>query len=155
MNKEEKKNIFDWGKGLTVVIVLFICATLSVVAYIVSLDYYMVTENHYEKAENYQEHINRVEQAGALKEPVTIDFIKENGTVSVRFPSYFSETKVTGKIEFYRPNNPALDKTIDLDLDENFMQQVSTQDLAKGKWLVKIIWSSDTREYYKEKSIFI
>ncbi|MDZ7716771.1 MAG: FixH family protein [Balneolaceae bacterium] len=155
MNKEEKSSMFDWGKGLTVAIILFICTTLGIVAYIVSLDYYMVTDNHYEKAENYQDHINRVEQTGALQDPIVIEFLKEESIISVQFPSSFSKAKVTGKIELYRPNNPGLDKILALDLDENFIHRVSTKGLAKGKWLVKITWSSDAKEYYKEKSIFI
>lgn len=148
---------WNWGKGLTVVIVLFIVTTLSVVGYIVSLDYYMVTENHYEKAENYQEHIDRIEQTGEMADPVEIEIIRENKIVQVRFPKSISSAtgNLKGTVELYRPNNSSLDRNLELLLNSDGIQNIEGQNLAPGKWIVKISWSADGKNYYKQESIFL
>lgn len=158
-NKEHKSDGFkwDWGKGLTVAIVLFIVTTLSVVGYIVSLDYHMVTENHYEKAENYQEHIDRIEQTGKLAEPVEIEILRKNRVVQVRFPKSISgkNSNLNGTIELYRPSDSSLDRNMELLLDSDGVQNIESQNLAPGKWIVKVRWSAGSKNYYKQESIFL
>lgn len=146
---------FNWGKGITLVIVLFIIATLSVVAFIISLDYHMVTDNHYEKAENYQEHIDRVEQAGALEEPVEIKYMGQEQLLQIRFPDSLSAGEPRGTIELYRPNDASKDQKITLQLDGNGIQNISGHNLLKGKWIVKVTWSTGPKSYYHQKSIFL
>lgn len=146
---------FNWGKGITLVIVLFIIATLTVVAFIISLDYHMVTDNHYEKAENYQEHIDRVEQAGALEEPVEINYMGQEQLLQIRFPESLSDSEPRGTIELYRPNDASKDQKITLQLDGNGTQNIPGHNLLKGKWIVKVTWSTGPKSYYHQKSIFL
>ena len=146
---------WDWGKGLTVAILLFITATLSVVGYIISLDYHMVTENHYEKAVNYQEHIDRVEQAENMSHPVEIELFPGEQVLRLQFPDTISFENLNGTIELYRPSDSSLDQKMDLALDKNGVQKINSHQLAKGKWLVKVSWSSEGKSYYKQESIFL
>jgi len=146
---------WNWGKGITLVIILFIVATLSVVGYIVSLDYDMVTQNHYEKAVNYQEHINRVERADNMSSPVEIKLIPETKMVQLRFPEFFNDKKLTGTVKLYRPDDSSLDQKTKLLLDENGVQNIPGSDLAKGKWLIKLNWSFDGKKYFTQESIFL
>lgn len=158
-NGEHKRDgiNWDWGKGLTLAIVLFVVTTLSVVGYIVSLDYHMVTENHYEKAENYQEHIDRIEQTGKMADPVEIEILRENQIVQVRFPKSISSATGTlkGTVELYRPSNSSLDRNMELLLNRDGIQNIEGQNLAPGKWIVKVKWSADGKNYYKQESIFL
>ncbi|MGK7370484.1 MAG: FixH family protein [Candidatus Halalkalibacterium sp. M3_1C_030] len=146
---------WNWGKGLTLVITLFIVTTLSVVGYIISLDYHMVTENHYEKAVNYQEHIDRVEEAGSMADPVEINLLAEKQVVRLHFPKSVSLNNLEGTIELYRPSDSSLDQKFELTLDPNGVQDISSNNLAEGKWLVKVSWSSEGKSFYKQQSIFI
>lgn len=160
MNKQPDNNksggfSWDWGKGLAVVIVLFIISTLSVVAYVVSLDYHMVTENHYEKAVNYQEHIDRVEQASAMSRPVEIKLMPGDRTVRLQFPNSLALENLEGTVELYRPSDSSLDQKFDLSLNQNGIQEISSRNLARGKWLVKVSWTSEGKDYFKEESIFL
>lgn len=160
MENSSKKNEptgfnWNWGKGLTLAITLFIVATLSVVGYIVSLDYHMVSENHYEEAVNYQQHINRVEQAGAMEKPVEIEIIREKEIVQVRFPESISKNNLKGTVELYRPSDASLDKSFELIVDEKGIQNIDSKNLSSGKWLVKVTWTSGSTSYYKQQSIFI
>lgn len=160
MQENSKKNEttgfnWNWGKGLTLVITLFIVATLSVVGYIVSLDYHMVSENHYEEAVNYQQHINSLEHAESLEDPVEIKIIREKEVVQVRFPASISFKNLKGTIELYRPNDSSMDHSLDLMLDEKGIQNIESKNLSAGKWIIKVSWNSDSTSYYKQQSIFI
>lgn len=160
MNTQKEKNTsngfsWDWGKGLTLAIVLFIISTLSVVTYIVSLEYHMVTENHYEKAENYQKHIDRVEQASAMTKPIEIKLMPADRVLRLQFPNNLALEKLEGTVELYRPNDASMDQTFDLSLDQNGIQEISSQSLARGKWLVKVNWTSEGKNYFTEESIFL
>lgn len=152
---EDKSNRFNWGTGLTIAIVLFICTTLGVVAYIISLDYHMVNDNHYEKAVNYQEHIDRVEQTNAMEMPVEIELMPAEGNIEIRFPQSVDRYNLKGTVELYRPSNPSLDQSINLMLGDGGIQQIPAGDLVKGKWLVKVTWSTKDQKYYKQQNIFL
>lgn len=154
MSNETQQSRFNWGTGLTIVIVLFVCTTLSIVAFLVSLDYEMVTEKHYKKATNYQQHIERVEHTAALSNPVEIELLQENNVVEVRFPAEIAKANPQGTIELYRPSDSSLDQKIALAVDEAGKQRISTANLAKGKWLVKVSWTADSTSYFKEENIF-
>lgn len=151
--KETSQDGFNWGKGLTIAITLFVCATLGMVAYIISLDYHMVTEHHYEKAVNYQQHIDRLEQTSTLIKPVKIELV--NRQIQIRFPSSLSKSNLSGSVELYRPSNPALDQTVTLSLNDKGIQNLAMSEKAKGKWLVKVSWSANGKKYYKQQAIFL
>ncbi|WP_138431008.1 FixH family protein [Fodinibius saliphilus] len=153
-NKEQKSTTFNWGKGLTVVIVLFVFAVLGVVGFLVTLDYEMVTENHYEEAVNYQKHIDQVEQAQNLETPVTI-VLSKNKNIVITFPSSFQNHSFNGTIELYRPSDSSLDKTYNIELDEKGRQTLSAEKLPVGKWRVKVSWNTGDKDFFTEKTIFI
>jgi|AntRauTorcE11898_2_1112593.scaffolds.fasta_scaffold06031_4 hypothetical protein len=155
VNNEKQSSGFNWGTGITVAIILFISITLGVVGYLVSLDYQMVAPNYYKKAKNYQQHIDRVELTNTLSEPVKIEFADDEQKIAIRFPSSINHKDVSGTIELYRPGNSRLDQTIKLLLDDKNVQHIDTINLATGKWVVKVSWSSDDKNYYQEKSIFL
>lgn len=153
MSDRNQNTGFNWGKGLFVVIVLFIGATLGIVGFLVSLDYEMVTDNHYEKAVTYQDHIEQVEHASALSDPVDIQL--DNELIQIRFPSALIGKNPTGTIRLYRPSNSDLDRQWELALDGQGIQKIPAKELARGKWLVKVRWKADSTSYYKEKGIFL
>ncbi|NGP88807.1 FixH family protein [Fodinibius halophilus] len=154
-DQEQKSSGFNWGNGLTVVIVLFVCATLSIVGFLITLDYEMVTENHYEEAVNYQEHIDQVEQAQNMENPVTIALSEDNKNIEVTFPSSLANKPLNGTIKLYRPSDSSLDKTVALNLDEKGVQQLATTNLPDGKWLIKVSWNAAEKDFFTEKTIFI
>lgn len=153
----EKQNSrkFNWGAGLTIVILVFIVGTLGMVGFIISLDFHMVTDNHYEKAVNYQEHIDRVEQAGALESPVDIVLLPGEGEIQIVFPSSLTHNDPSGVIELYRPNDSAQDQKSELRLNDKGIHRISIENMAKGKWLVKVTWVSGERQFYQQKPVFL
>lgn len=154
-NRVKENNWFNWGTGITAVIILFVTGTLSVVAFLVSLDFEMVTENHYEKAVNYQEHINRVEHASMLDTPVEIRFVEKDNKIEIQFPHSLHFSDLEGEVLLYRPSNSDLDQKLALSLNADGMQQISAENMQKGKWEVKINWSNRDGNFFSEKQLFL
>lgn len=147
-------SFWNWGTGLTLVIILFIGATLGVVFFASSLDYYMVSENHYEKAVKYQQQIDRIEHTRALKKAVVIRQ-KASRDIQIQFPDSLASLRPKGTIKLYRPSDSNLDRSFELLLDDNGLQTISAANLEKGKWTVQLTWNTDNKEYFEEKEIFL
>ena len=154
-NTNEQQRRFNWGTGLTIVIVLFVATTLSIVAFLMSLDYEMVTEQHYQEDTQYQQHIERVEHTAALGDPVEIELVQQSTVIEVRFPADILAAGPIGTVELYRPSNSSMDQQLSLALDSMGHQQIPVKNLAKGKWRIKVSWTADSTGYFKEKNIFI
>lgn len=146
---------FNWGSGIILAVTLFIIATLSVVSYIISLDFYLVSNNHYEEGVKYQETIDNKMRAENLDNPVIVLF--DEGTTSIKliFPNDILTDSLSGNVIFYRPNNPDLDKKYKLSLNTEGLQTIPVGDFEKGRWRLSVEWKADSLTYLEEKSIFI
>ncbi len=154
-NDAQNKKGISWGQGVSIAIVLFVAATLTVVGYLVSLDYQMVADNHYEKAEKYQQHIDRLEQAEKLEEPVTIEMVASEKMLEIQFPRTLASRGLQGTVEFYRPNDAGMDRKLKLDPDKQGFQQVPLGQFTPGRWQVRISWTSGDKSYFKQQYIFL
>lgn len=146
---------FNWGTGISLAIVIFVIATLSVVSYVISLDFYLVSNDHYEKGVQYQETIDGQLRAQNLENPVVILFDEPTVSIKIMFPEELQSDSLSGTVRFYRPNDSALDRNYQLKLDDNGRQQISVSDFAKGRWKLTLEWKSDSLNYIDEKNIFI
>lgn len=147
---------FNWGTGIFLAVTIFIIATLSVVSYLISLDFYMVNENHYEEAAEYQQTIDSKQRAENLEERVVVLFDEKKVALKVIFPpAITSADSLKGEFIFYRPNDSSLDRRVILDLDENRSQVIPMTKFTKGKWIMNLSWKADTLTYLEEKTILI
>jgi len=144
----------NWGNGIALSITVFVIATLSVVSYLISLDFFLVTNEHYEEGVEYQQTIDQKKRSSELEDPVVIVFDEKLEALRVVFPNNFVG-KAQGDIKLYRPNDPELDKKLPLSVNANGIQLISTSALEKGKWVLKIEWNADEKSYLEEKTIII
>lgn len=145
----------DWGKGIVIVVVLFIIGTLSVVSYLISLDFYLVNNDHYEEGVNYQETIDSKERANALDEQVVILFDEERVALKVMFPEIILQKAQEGSIQLYRPNDSAKDLTLPIEFSGGSTHVIPMERMDKGKWILTIKWKMNELEYQKEEVIII
>ncbi|MDX1640407.1 MAG: FixH family protein [Balneolaceae bacterium] len=146
---------FNWGNGIFLAVTIFIIATLSVVSYIISLDFYLVSNNHYEEGVNYQETIDNKMRAENLENPVVVLFDESTTSIKIIFPDEIRREPLSGNIMFYRPNNPELDKKYELNLDIDGLQTIPVNEFEKGRWKLSVEWEADSLKYLEEKNIFI
>lgn len=146
---------FNWGNGIFLAVTLFIIATLSVVSYIISLDFYLVSNNHYEEGVQYQQTIDEKNRAKNLDNPVVVLFDEGSTSIKLIFPQEIMSESLTGNVIFYRPNDPTLDKKYKLSLNTEGLQTIPVGDFEKGRWKLTVEWEVDSLTYLEEKNIFI
>lgn len=146
---------FNWGTGIFLSVTIFIIATLSVVSYIISLDFYLVSKNHYEEGVKYQETIDNKARAQKMENPVVVLFDESTTSIKIIFPNEIKQDSLSGNVTFYRPNNPELDKKYKLDLNMDGLQTIPVGEFEKGRWRLSVEWKSDSLSYLEEKNIFI
>lgn len=148
-----KKSKFNWGTGILITIIIFMIITIGTVVFLMNQDVDLVTSDYYNKGIQHQEQIDRVNRTNLMDEPVQIN--SEKDIVRFIFPKSFVQKSLNGTIQFYRPSNSKKDFSLPISIDTTAQQIVSTQNLEKGYWTVKLNWSQDSVEYYKETSFVI
>lgn len=113
-----------------------------------SVDHSLVEEDYYASDLAYQEQFNKIQNninADLLN--ITHDFESQN----IIFDFQHSDIS-KGEIHFYRPSNQGFDmrKTI---TGQNMI--VPIESLMKGRWKIKVDWTSDGKSFYQEKDIYI
>lgn len=144
---------FNWGNGITLAITIFIIAVLSMVSYLISLDFYLVNDNHYVEGSRYQETIDSRKRTSELDESVMVFFDEERIAVKIIFPPSILEKVEEGSLHLYRPNNSDLDMKIPIEFSEGGTHIIPMNEMEKGKWILTILWTMNGLEYIEEKSI--
>jgi hypothetical protein len=148
-----KENKFSWGTGILITIIIFMVITISAVVYLMNQDVDLVASDYYNKGIHHQEQIDRVNRTDKMGNEVSIN--PENGFIRLTLPKLFVQKSLTGVIQFYRPSNEKKDFAVALNIDSSGQQLISTQSMDKGYWKVKLNWTQDSVEYYKESSFVI
>jgi len=145
----------NWGKGITISITVFVVATLSVVSYLISLDFYLVNQDHYEQGVHYQDVIDSKDRAAQLPEQVMILFDESRTALKIVFPEAVHTYAENGIIGLYRPNNPDIDKEISILFEAGSTHIIPTEGLDKGKWSLELSWEINGEHYLIEKDIIL
>jgi hypothetical protein len=148
-----KKSKFNWGTGILITIIVFMIITIGAVVFLMNQEVDLVASDYYNKGIQHQDQIDRVNRTNLMNEAVQIN--SDNGFVRLIFPKSFAQKNFNGTIQFYRPSNSKKDFSLPISIDTSAQQIVSTQSLDKGYWTVKLNWSQDSVEYYKESSFII
>ena len=148
-----KKSKFNWGTGILITIIVFMVITISTVVYLMNQDVDLVASDYYDKGIHHQEQIDRMNRTNKMGDEVSIS--PENGFVRLTLPKSFIQKNLVGSIHFYRPSNSKKDFAVALSVDTSAQQIIPTQNMDKGYWKVKLNWTQDAVEYYKESSFVI
>jgi hypothetical protein len=148
-----KKSKFNWGTGILITIIVFMIITIGTVIFLMNQDVDLVASDYYDKGIQHQEQIDRLNRTNSMDEAVQIN--SENGFVRLVFPKSFAQKNFSGTVQFYRPSNSKKDFSLPISIDTTAQQIVPTQNLEKGYWTVKLNWTQDSIEYYKESSFVI
>jgi hypothetical protein len=148
-----EKNKFNWGTGILITIIVFMVITIGTVIFLMSQEVDLVASDYYNKGIHHQEQIDRMNRTNKMGDEVSIS--PENGFVRLTLPKSFLQKSLTGVIQFYRPSDSKKDFAVALAIDTSGQQLISTQNMDKGYWKVKLNFSQNEVEYYKESSFVI
>lgn len=148
-----KKNKFNWGTGILITIIIFMVITIGTVIFLINQDVDLVASDYYDKGIHHQEQIDRMNRTNKMGDEVSIN--PENGFIRLVLPKSFAQKSLNGTIQFYRPSDSKKDFAVAVAIDSSAQQLISTQNMDKGYWKVKLNWSQESIEYYKESSFVI
>ena len=141
-----------WGMRVTILYCSFVIMILSLVFMAMTQDFHLVAEDYYEREIKYQDQINKLNNSAALPDKLAIQYDSKSANISFSFPE---DLRPKGKIMFYRPSDAALDFELNIRPNKQNNQSISTAQLLKGLWKIKVDWEANGTSYFDEKTIII
>jgi len=144
---------WNWGTGIFIVIVLFIGACVAFIVYSQKQKWSLVEEDYYPKELRHEEKLAKIRNANALTIQLLVKLDKSN--LIIQFPSDFRGKSLTGTIDIYRPSDEKLDVVVPVAVDTSLSQCIPLRKLSQGRYVAKIDWTSEGKDYFKELDVFI
>ncbi len=146
----------NWGTRILLVLTVFIIG-MGYMVYVCmkQTDIQLVAKDYYEQEIAYQGTIDKENNYRALaKKPSMVDNVEQN-KLMVDFSVLENYKTISGKIYFFRPSQSKLDFNTDVTPGEDGIQWIEKDNIASGKWLVKLDWSDGNKEYFNEQTVYI
>ncbi|MEY5049560.1 MAG: hypothetical protein RLZZ175_2919 [Bacteroidota bacterium] len=136
----------NWGKSLVLVMVFFMGYIGFLVSKAFRSDSELVAKDYYEQEVKYETQLNRMRSKFA--KAMIYNFDNQNNKLVLNF----GETPIeSGKVLFYKASSAKQD--VEKSLNQQSVQEISTQNLGTGLWKVKITWKQGGEECYREETL--
>ncbi len=143
----------NWGHKLLIAILAFIGFMAFMVYKCFTTEFQLVEKEYYKAELQYQKVLDAAERAGRLTSQATIH--REGDRIILRLPEEMKNQSVSGSIWFYCAYEAGMDKKISLNTDTEGVQVLDAAGFTPGNYTVKIEWSSNNQDYYKETELTI
>lgn len=141
-----------WPLGIVIALASFIIFILSFVykaTFVAKYDHHLVSEEYYKDELKYQAEINKLENAEALENGITLT--RSSKGVLIHFPESMEAANIKGTVYFIRLADENFDFQKTLKMTNN-TYLVQDEKLIEGRWNVKVDWSYDKTLYlFKNK----
>ena len=143
----------NWGHKITIVIVVFLAGMLGMVYYASLQNNEMIDDHYYEKEIQYQTVIDAQQNLMNISSNTMIH--QDIDDVTITFPAGSYEKLEKGSIEFLRNDSKRKDVQFNLQTDGSGQQSIPKGSLSKGMYKVRIKWSNDHTDYYREENLLV
>ena len=147
---KNKKSL--WPYGIILSLVLFAVFIVSVAVYISGKQVSLTHQDYYVESVEYDEIMAMKRAAQNLSEQPIIAYDSTLKMIEILFPSN-QKGNITGKIEFFKPDNSNLDFTQKIDLTNRTKLVINTADMKTGIWQTKLYWSVERIDYLLESTV--
>lgn len=139
-----------WPISIVVALVLFITMTIAFVRVAFSERVDLVAKDYYYRDKEYSQ---RLEKEKRLLNLGTTTIERSATGINITLPAFFTDKKITGKVYFYSPLNPADD--FELSLAFSGTRTSLSAPLKPGqKWRVTIDFASAGHGYFAEQVVW-
>lgn len=136
----------NFGKWIVLSFVLFALFIGTLVWLCVREDISLVSKDYYKEELEYQKQIERQQNTLQLQQQPNVKLINQSLEVEI--------AKIeSGNLKLFCPSNSKMDR--EFNLSSSNSQTVDVSSLQKGKYIVKLSWQSEGKEFYYEQEIFI
>ena len=142
---------FHWGTGIAIFLILFVLSLVGVLIKSFQYDNSLVIDDYYKEDLAYQQHYEKM--ANEQLSPLSVAIDRNAHQVTIDFPE--KDTNIIGTLQFYKPDNKALDFTLPVKIDGQNRMTVSTQELLRGLWRIKVDYSANNEAFYYEQKIVL
>lgn len=143
---------FSWPVAITAVCVLFFLGMVSFVVFSIFHGEELVAPDYYDQELRHQQRIDSDLRARALGVTNLLVHDASRAVIALALPG---ATGTAGSVTLYRPSAARMDRVVPLDLDEQGRQEISTRDLAQGRWSVRATWVAAGVSYFAEQEIVL
>ena len=143
----------NWGKGITLVIILFIITMLGMVFYASKQTNEMVENNYYDKELKYQSLIDASKNLNVISTDSLI--VQEENQLKVVIPNALVNGFKDGNIEFLSSDAEKKDTNIAFSPDSTGNYIIPRNDIKSGYYNARIKWISNEKNYYREQKVII
>jgi hypothetical protein len=140
-----------WPIGITLFCAAAFAGAATVVVVMVSKKVELVTPDYYAQDLKHGERMAQQKRAGKLSAPVNVHQDPESKNIIVAFP----ERDTTGTITLYRPSDSTMDRTVNIELNDEQEQILAGDQLTAGLWHVQCQWRQQNQEYYYSEAVVI
>lgn len=140
----------NWGAKIALLYGGFVALIVILVAGSMRQDFDLVAPDYYSQEIKYQQVIDAGKNQSELSAPVSVSATET--TVSIDFPTEFTNKVINGTVQFYSPVNSAWDKTVKINTADNSMT-VLRSELQATTYTIKMNWEADGKKYYQETSL--
>ena len=144
---------FNWGHKLILVFIVFGGLMSFLVYRSVKTNFELVSKEYYKDEIEYQQVIDGTRQAGLLNSNLGI--VQENDSILIRFPREMYGGVVTGKAWFYYAPDARRDRRLPFECNGATGQKIPGADFLPGRYLAKVWWEFEGRQYYSEQTVKI
>jgi len=144
-----------WPRAIIGFYICFIGAVALFIRFALQQDVHLVREDYYAAEMKFQQQLDQLNRAARLGPEVVIEYSPKHRQLGVKLPESHLARNPAGEIRFYRPDNPALDKTYPLKPRPDGKQFVDLGEIANGSWRVELQWRAGGEEFLKTRRIVV
>ncbi len=138
-----------WGTAIALFYSAFVLTMLLFVFRSCAHDPGLVSKNYYELDLNYQAHLEKKQNAAALRTPVVGRYDAPKAAFVLLFPAQAG--KPTGKVKCFRAATTRDDRWLEIQTNEDGVMEIPAADFAPGRWHIEADWrGNDGKPYFHE-----
>lgn len=136
---------WNWGKGITVAIILMCCGILSIVYIATTYKYDMVIDNYYEEELKFNDQAKAIENAHALSRPLLIN--QDKNFLLVEFPPECTSASLQGSLQLYRASDASKDILVPIQFVSGSVMTIPLKETIKGNYHAIAQWNMNGKSY--------
>lgn len=141
----------NWGHKLTLAFCTFVVFMFVMVYKSMKTDFQLVTKEYYKDELAYQQVIDGTNRANNLSG--ALEVTQAHNELIIQLPMEMKGKAISGNIWLYCSSDDKKDRRLDLTVDENGRQTVSTKNILPANYLLKVTWKANELNYYNEQHI--
>jgi hypothetical protein len=141
----------NWGHKITLAFTAFVVFMFVMVYKSIKTDFQLVTKEYYKDELAYQQVIDGTNRANKLSSSVEV--IQAKDELIIQLPTEMKGKTISGNIWLYCSSDDKKDRKLDLTVNENGRQVISSKNMLPANYLLKVTWKADELNYYNEQLI--